>query len=227
MPEDQHFSVFLYVTHPTNGILIWYEWRLGYQDTGSCWIPTWNLEHLHPVQQCRGDGGRRVCSSNKKHLRQVKGHIHEMVCEAVVLLGIQDLRVQHVFTVSEFIIQVRHLLGGRVRCETGPTIPPAEQLRGLLASSCPVCPPHPGEILGYWHQLSSGRWWCVRACSPHTCVWGGKKNNKKIIFVTKMICKCLEMNTKELSSDESFTPSCTVVKLIYISSYVTCPAKLY
>lgn len=44
--------------------------------------------------------------------------------------------------------------------------------------------------------------------------------NKKTISVTKMICKCLKMNTKELSTDESFTPSCTVVKLIYISCYV-------
>lgn len=57
--------------------------------------PTWYLQHLHPVQQGRGNGCRVVCSGNKEHLGKVKGHVEVMVCEAVVLLRVQDLR-EHV-----------------------------------------------------------------------------------------------------------------------------------
>ena len=56
-------------------------------------ITTWNLQHLHPVQQRRGDGRSGVCSGNEEHLGKVKGHVEVMVCEAVVLLWVQDLRI--------------------------------------------------------------------------------------------------------------------------------------
>lgn len=54
--------------------------------------PTWYLQYLHPVQQGRGNGRCGVCSGNKEHLGEVKGHIEVMVCEAVVLFWVQDLR---------------------------------------------------------------------------------------------------------------------------------------
>lgn len=57
--------------------------------------PTWYLQYLHPVQQGRGDGCCGVRGGNKEHLREVKGHVEVMVCEAVVLLWVQDLR-EHV-----------------------------------------------------------------------------------------------------------------------------------
>lgn len=55
--------------------------------------PTWYLQHLHPVKQGRGNGRCSVCCSDEEHLWEVKGHIQVMVCEAVVLLWVQDLSV--------------------------------------------------------------------------------------------------------------------------------------
>lgn len=59
----------------------------------SAFIPTWYLQHLHSVQQGRGNGRCCVCGGNKEHLREVKGHVEVMVRETVVLLWVQDLRV--------------------------------------------------------------------------------------------------------------------------------------
>lgn len=66
--------------------------------------PTWYLQHLHPVQQGGGNGGRGVCSGDEQHLGEVECHVEVMVCEAVILLWVQDLREQISFSVCVFSI---------------------------------------------------------------------------------------------------------------------------
>lgn len=71
--------------------------------------PTWYLQHLHPVQQGRGNGRCGVCSGDKEHLREVEGHVEVMICEAVVLLWVQDLR-WHLETVTVSVLREKKLL---------------------------------------------------------------------------------------------------------------------
>ena len=52
---------------------------------------TWHLQHLHPVQQSRGDGGGGVCRGNEQNLGEVEGYVEVVVGEAVVLFWIQNL----------------------------------------------------------------------------------------------------------------------------------------
>lgn len=52
---------------------------------------TWYLQYLHSVQQGGGNGCCAVCCGNEEHLGEVESHIEVMVCEAVVLLWVQDL----------------------------------------------------------------------------------------------------------------------------------------
>lgn len=144
--------------------------------------PTWHLQHLHSVQQRRRDGGRRVCGRNEKHLRQVKGHVQEMVGEAVVLLGIQDLKGQCVLlSPAEFITRARHLFG---YVEQGQ--------RYLQQSSCRI----PLQALPQFVHLIQEKYWVVHADglqtiddasrhAPHICASG-----------KKIISTCLKMKTK-------------------------------
>lgn len=69
---------------------------------------TWNLQHLHAVQQGGGDGGCGVGCGDKKHLGEVKGHVQVVIREAVVLLRVQDLQV------SETRLQVDTETGTRL-----------------------------------------------------------------------------------------------------------------
>lgn len=82
-------------------------WIVHYLFLNSGWFsaakPTWYLQHLHPVQQGRGNGRCGVCSGNKQHLGEVKGYVEVMICEAVVLFWVQDLK-QHTETVSVYVI---------------------------------------------------------------------------------------------------------------------------
>ena len=55
---------------------------------------TWHLQHLHPVQQSRGDGGGGVCRGNEQDLGEVEGYVQVVVGEAVVLFWIQNLDTQ-------------------------------------------------------------------------------------------------------------------------------------
>lgn len=55
------------------------------------WPLTLHLEDLHPVQQGRRDGGRGVGCSDEQDLGEVEGHVEVVVCEAVILLWVQDL----------------------------------------------------------------------------------------------------------------------------------------
>lgn len=55
---------------------------------------TWHLQHLHSVQQGRGDSRSGVGRGDEEHLREIKSHIEIVVCEAVVLLRVEHLRAQ-------------------------------------------------------------------------------------------------------------------------------------
>lgn len=56
--------------------------------------------------------------------------------------------------------------------------PLAVQLQDLLADSSPVCPPHPGGRLDYWHLPSSNHLWCGQACSLHMYVCRQRRHTK-------------------------------------------------
>ena len=49
------------------------------------------LDQLHSVKQRTGDAVERVCGCQKQAVRKVEGKLHEMIAEALVLLGIQYL----------------------------------------------------------------------------------------------------------------------------------------
>ena len=49
---------------------------------------TSNMQHLHPVQKCRGYGCQGVGRGDEEYLGEVEGHVEVVVCEAVVLLRV-------------------------------------------------------------------------------------------------------------------------------------------
>lgn len=55
------------------------------------WTLTWHMQHLHSVQQSRGDGCCGVCRGDEEDLWKVKGHIEVVVSKTVVLLWVQNL----------------------------------------------------------------------------------------------------------------------------------------
>ncbi len=50
------------------------------------------VDHLHPVQEGRRNGARRIGRSDEEHVRKVKGHVHVIVREGLILLRIQRLQ---------------------------------------------------------------------------------------------------------------------------------------
>ena len=50
------------------------------------------LDDLHAVEQGLGNGLQRVGGADKEHIGQVVGGVHIVVCEGVVLLGVQNLQ---------------------------------------------------------------------------------------------------------------------------------------
>lgn len=51
------------------------------------------MQHLHSVQQSRGDGCCGVCCGDEEDLGEVEGHIEVVVSKTVVLLRVQNLIV--------------------------------------------------------------------------------------------------------------------------------------
>ena len=51
-----------------------------------------DLYDLHAVSECRLNAAQAVCRSNEKHFAQIITQFDEIVCEAVVLLGVKHLQ---------------------------------------------------------------------------------------------------------------------------------------
>lgn len=51
------------------------------------------MQHLHSVQQSRGDGCCGVRRGDKEDLREVEGHIKVVVSKTVILFRVQNLIV--------------------------------------------------------------------------------------------------------------------------------------
>ncbi len=47
------------------------------------------LDHLHPVEQRRGDRGKRICGRDEEYAREVEGDLEVVIAEGVVLFGIE------------------------------------------------------------------------------------------------------------------------------------------
>ena len=57
-----------------------------------CFCIRRELDDLHSVKQRTGDGVKLICCCYKNALRKVKGHLHEMVAEVLVLLSVKHLK---------------------------------------------------------------------------------------------------------------------------------------
>ena len=57
-----------------------------------CFCIRRELDDLHSVKQRAGDGVKLICCCYKNALREVEGHLHEMVAEVLVLLSVKHLK---------------------------------------------------------------------------------------------------------------------------------------